>query len=257
MTKGLGRLRTVAVWVLGSIVNMAMVVSFTESYRGLYLWATGHKVDGIFAYSWPIMIDAFSLAGEIVLLTSAIGAWPKKTRLLGWTMSLGGLAASIIANSGHVGAHATTADHVTAAVPPVAAMASMVAAISIIKQMVQTAEAVTETPDTPQAAPMLLGEYADPYDAEIRALNELPSHAAKVRAAVSVLTLYATPAEIYQWLTDRDQDVPITSINVTLSRERAKGREGQDDAESLTAEPVDASIHSGQIPAGQRRLSRV
>lgn len=252
MIKGLSRLRIAAVWTLGGLVNLAMVVSFTESYHGLYLWATGHKVTGLFGYAWPLMVDAFLLSGEIVLLTSAIGAWPRKTRLLGWTMSLGGLTASVLANAGQVGAHASISDHVTAAVPPVAAMASMVAAISIIKQTVSVASVPDDVPAVVVAPPQ-------PVRADVVELGTLPTHAAKVRAAVVDLGVSANPQEIYAWLTARDQDVPMSSINSTLSRDRAKTppteagtSNGLADA-AIAAEPVS----SASIPAGQRRLSRV
>lgn len=276
MNKGLGRLRAVAVWVLGSIVTMAMVVSFVESYHGLYLWASRHKVTGVFAYSWPIMVDAFLLSGEIVLLTSAIGGWPKRTRTLGWFMSLGGLTASVLANAGQVGSQAAITDHITGAVPPLAAFASMVAALSLIKQTVATAHVVEEIAETVQVEPdepMRVVDYTDPLHEEIEALNALPSNAARVRAAIGAHPkgLYAQPAEINEWLKDRDQEVPITTVNTTLSRERAKNKPVEE-AEEITADsssseglaaaavsasPVDASVKAGDIPAGQRRLSRV
>lgn len=268
MNKGLTRLRTIAVWVLGSIVSLAMVVSFVESYHGLYLWAVRHKVVGIFAFSWPVMVDAFLLSGEIVLLTAAIGAWSKRTRLLGWSMSLGGLTASVLANAGQVGAHASVTDHITGAVPPLAAFASMVAALSLIKQTVASAPVDVETPESEQAGehPVLVFDYTDPLHAEIGALNELPSHAAKVRAGIAALSLYAQPAEINEWLKDRDQEVPMASINATLSRERAKGKAVQETpqedtsaglaAAAIVAEPKDASLTAGEVPHGQRRLVR-
>jgi hypothetical protein len=144
MNIGLDRLRKIAITVLVVIVTGAMLDSFIESFHGLYLWATGHRVHGYFAYTWPLMIDSFLLSGEIILLTSAIGSGTKKTRSLGWFMTLGGLAASVMANGGQVGAHAALTDHATGAVPPLAAFASMVAAISLIKQTVTAAEPTLE-----------------------------------------------------------------------------------------------------------------
>ncbi|MEU6041867.1 hypothetical protein ABZ801_41450 [Actinomadura sp. NPDC047616] len=126
-----------ALALLAVIVFAATATAFAESYQGLKTWATHHRVPGTWrADIWPLQVDAYILAGEIVLLASAILRWGTRARLLGWTLTLSGLAASIVWNAGHVGAEASSADHITAAVPPIAAVAGLMAALAVIKRLV-------------------------------------------------------------------------------------------------------------------------
>ncbi|MQY09876.1 DUF2637 domain-containing protein [Actinomadura macrotermitis] len=136
MTPALARIRLGALWGLGLIVAVADSVAFAESYAGLRAWSLDHGLRGFWANAWPLQVDTFILAGEIVLLVAAICHYGPRLRALGWALSGVGVSASIYWNAGHVGPGATVADHVTAAVPPIAAMAGLVAALSIIKHMV-------------------------------------------------------------------------------------------------------------------------
>jgi hypothetical protein len=126
-----------ALWALGLIVLAASVTAFAESYNGLRKWAEQHRVTGIWADIWPLQVDAFIAAGELTLLLSALYMWPFRVRILAWTVSLTGLAVSVVCNAGHVGHRASVADHLTAALPPVAAIAGLVIALSVIKQVTQ------------------------------------------------------------------------------------------------------------------------
>ena len=130
------RIEKAALWALGLIVVAAEAAAFAESYTGLKSWATGHRVDeGWTAYAWPLQVDAYILAGEILLLVAAIRQWPLRVRVTGWAISGSGLAVSVAANAGHVGHDASWTDHATAAVPPIAAMAGLVAALITIKHL--------------------------------------------------------------------------------------------------------------------------
>jgi hypothetical protein len=55
-----GALAAIAVLVAG-----ALLVSFAESYRGLYLWA--HGLGGLWAVAWPLQVDTFIAVGELAL----------------------------------------------------------------------------------------------------------------------------------------------------------------------------------------------
>jgi uncharacterized membrane protein YgcG len=125
----------VALWVLGVIVLAASVTAFAESYNGLREWAEAHRVTGVWADIWPLQVDTFIAAGELALLLSALYVWPLRVRVLGWTVSLTGLAVSIVCNAGHVGVTASISDHLTASLPPVAAIAGLVIALSVMKQV--------------------------------------------------------------------------------------------------------------------------
>ncbi|XVQ10029.1 DUF2637 domain-containing protein [Spirillospora sp. CA-255316] len=124
-----------ALWMLGLIVMAASVTAFAESYNGLRKWAEQHRVTGVWADIWPLQVDAFIAAGELTLLLSALYLWPIRVRVLAWTVSLTGLSVSVLCNAGHVGERASVADHLTAALPPVAAIAGLVISLSVIKQV--------------------------------------------------------------------------------------------------------------------------
>ncbi len=46
-----------------ALVAAASLVSFAESYRGLYLWAHCHGLAGL----WPLQVDVFIAVGELAL----------------------------------------------------------------------------------------------------------------------------------------------------------------------------------------------
>lgn len=136
LTPAMRTMLVVALWALAAIVLAATASAFAESYYGLREWALNHRVPaGWRANAWPLQVDAYILAGEIVLLVGAIRSWGLRARLLGWTLTGSGLAASVVWNAGHVGADATSADHITAAVPPVAAVAGLMAGLAVIKRL--------------------------------------------------------------------------------------------------------------------------
>jgi hypothetical protein len=112
-----------------------------------------------------------------------------------------------------------------------------------------TADELAQTDDT--------YDEPDPLLDEIDILEDLSTNAAKVRMAVEALGVSANPQDIYSWLISRGQDVPMHSINSTLSRDRrakeeTSTSEGLADA-AIAAEPK-ASVAT---PPGQRRLTRV
>jgi hypothetical protein len=118
------------------LVLGASAVSLAESYHGLRNWATAHGVNsGWTANAWPLQVDTFIVAGELGLLLSAFYLWPKKVRVLCWIITGVGLAVSVAANSfQELGPDADWTYHLTAAVPPIAAMAGLLVVLSITKQ---------------------------------------------------------------------------------------------------------------------------
>jgi hypothetical protein len=51
--------RRVALAVIAAVLTAASAVALAESYRGLYDWASGHGLPGIWAAIWPLMVDTF------------------------------------------------------------------------------------------------------------------------------------------------------------------------------------------------------
>jgi len=134
---------------LVTLVFGASAVSLAESYHGLRNWATAHGVNqGWTANFWPLQVDTFIVAGELGLLLSAFYLWPKKVRVLCWTITIVGLVVSVAANSfQELGPTADWTFHLTAAVPPIAATAGLLVILSITKQFATPEpEAVLDAP---------------------------------------------------------------------------------------------------------------
>lgn len=131
----LGALRQAALTVTGILVTAASLVSFAESYRGLYEWARGHGLAGFWAAVWPMQVDAFIAVGELSLFVALVDRWPARSRVLPWTVTICGLAVSVAGNIGHVAGPSLTA-RATAAVPPLAASAAMAVGLGVLKRVV-------------------------------------------------------------------------------------------------------------------------
>lgn len=56
--------RRAALAAIAVLVAAASVVSFAESYRGLYDWAAGHGLAGPWAVIWPLQVDVFIAVGS-------------------------------------------------------------------------------------------------------------------------------------------------------------------------------------------------
>ena len=126
--------RKFALWIISTLVFLATVTSFTESYRALYVWASKHDLFGLWAGIWPIQIDVFIAVGELTLFVALVDQWKTRQRVFPWAVAMGGLAASVAANIGHVSGHTWT-DRGTAAVPPLAAWAALTVGLGVLKRV--------------------------------------------------------------------------------------------------------------------------
>jgi hypothetical protein len=135
MTGALRAPRTVALAVIAVLVAAASLVSFCESFRGLYLWAGEHGLSGLWAAAWPLQIDTFIGVGELALFVALVDRWPVRSRAAAWTVTAIGLAVSVAGNVGHVTGH-DLASRVTAAVPPLAAAAALAVGLGVLKRTV-------------------------------------------------------------------------------------------------------------------------
>lgn len=143
-----------ALWLMAAITLATSAVSFGQSYRGLYDWATNHA--GIplpWAAAWPLMVDSFLAVGELRLFVAAVdGDTHWITRLWGWGLAAVGLAASVAGNIGHVGWPATPAVAGSAALPPIAAAAALGTGLGLIKTIVRRKNVGSETLTVADAA---------------------------------------------------------------------------------------------------------
>ena len=127
--------RMAALVAISVLVAGASLVSFAESYRGLYLWAHEHGLHGVWAAAWPLQVDIFIAVGELALFVALADGWSKRSRIGAWLVTLGGLAVSVAGNVGHVATH-TLAVRATAAVPPLAAASALAVGLGVLKRVV-------------------------------------------------------------------------------------------------------------------------
>jgi hypothetical protein len=117
-------------------VAVASLVSFAESYRGLYLWAHRHGLAGLWAAIWPLQVDVFIAVGELALFVALVDRWTPRSRTAAWLVTLTGLGVSVAGNVGHVAGH-SLAVRATAAVPPVAAASALAVGLGVLKRVVE------------------------------------------------------------------------------------------------------------------------
>ena len=136
VTGVLGGLRAAALALVAVLVIAASLVSFAESYRGLYLWAHRHGLAGIWAAIWPLQVDVFIAVGELALFIALVDQWRTRQRAAAWVVTLAGLAVSVAGNIGHVAGHSLTV-RATAAVPPLAAASALAVGLGVLKRVVE------------------------------------------------------------------------------------------------------------------------
>lgn len=129
--------RLAALVAIAAIVAAASLTSFAESYRALFEWAHEHGLSGTWAAVWPLMVDSFIAVGELALFVGLTDRWRLRHRLFPWAVILAGLSVSVAGNIGHVHGHLLS-DRGTAAVPPLAAAASLAVGLGVLKRVVSS-----------------------------------------------------------------------------------------------------------------------
>ncbi len=162
--------RRAALITIAILVAAASLVSFAESYRGLYLWAHHHGLTGLWAVAWPLQIDTFIGVGELALFVALADRWAARSRAGAWLVTGLGLAVSVVGNIGHV-AGPDLAARATAAVPPLAAAAALAVGLGVLKRVVGAHHATV-----PEHAPAPVPDRAA-TPASKRAAARAPKHA--------------------------------------------------------------------------------
>jgi hypothetical protein len=103
----------------GVVIVALTVAAFWLSYAHLAEIAMAHGLSGARAWAWPACLDAFIVAGELLMLRAALAG-----RIDRWAIALtaSGSLGSIALNVWGVGTSAQTLDYVVAGVPPTAAL---------------------------------------------------------------------------------------------------------------------------------------
>lgn len=127
--------RKVVLWAIALLTAAATAASLGESYHALYLWAVHHQFGGNWGFVWPLQIDTFIAIGEAALFVGLVDMWQGKRRVFPWAVAISGLAVSVAANVGHVSGDLVST-RLTAAVPPIAAWASLVVGMGVLKRVV-------------------------------------------------------------------------------------------------------------------------
>ena len=153
--------RGIALAAIAVLIGAASLVSFAESYRGLFLWAHEHGLAGTWAAIWPLQVDVFIAVGELALFVALIDRWRPRQRTAAWIVTGIGLAVSVAGNVGHVEGHALPG-RVTAAVPPLAAAAALAVGLGVLKRIME------QRPAAP--AQSAQGVPRDNLDAAIQAM---------------------------------------------------------------------------------------
>jgi len=134
--KLLARTFTWMMRLLAALIIATTVQCFAQSYRQLFDWATHHRVPQWIAPTWPLAFDAFILIGEIVFFASILRRWPRRTRVLGAGMAIGGLVASVAAQWLYLPPAASNWDRGTAVVAPLGATLGLFAGLTVLKWIV-------------------------------------------------------------------------------------------------------------------------
>lgn len=140
--------RRVALALIAMVMAAASLVALAQSYRGLYDWARGHGLPGIWAGLWPLQVDTFLVVGELSLFVALVDRWSTRARLPAWLVTLTGLVVSVAGNVGHVHSHDLLV-RATAAVPPLAAAFALAVGLGVLKRVVEAhhRSAPAETPE--------------------------------------------------------------------------------------------------------------
>jgi uncharacterized protein DUF2637 len=209
--------RRAALAAIAVLVAGASLVSFAESYRGLYLWAHAHGLAGIWSVIWPLQVDVFIAVGELALFVALADQWPSRSRTAAWAVTLGGLAVSVAGNVGHIAGH-SLADRATAAIPPLAAASALAVGLGVLKRVVAGHRAGADHPepavaqDAPPAPASQDGALAA-YRASVASGEPLSArqlaarHGISRRQAGQVVAQIAASANGHagQWKQDQDQ----------------------------------------------------
>jgi len=133
-------LRRMALALITATITATSLVSFAESYRGLFTWAAHHGLHGAWAVIWPLQVDTFIAVGELALFVALADRWSARNRTGAWAVTVLGLAVSVAGNVGHAAGH-DWATRLTAAVPPMAAAAALAVGLGVLKRVVAGAGA--------------------------------------------------------------------------------------------------------------------
>lgn len=126
--------RTWAFRLLAAVIIVATIASQTESFDGLYNWFATHGITGFWADFAPLMVDSFTVIGELAIFVALTGHWQWQKRVLPWASVILGLAASVAGNVGDKAGHPVSWQ-LTAMIPPLAGALGIMIGFSVLKSL--------------------------------------------------------------------------------------------------------------------------
>lgn len=142
---------------VGAIVAVSTVASNVESYMGLRAWSLGHGDAGLGADIFPLFIDAFPVAAEVLLFVATHERW-EHTKFPAWVIITLGLALSVSLNVGHL----ASSDWMTLAtqgLPPVASWLSMLVGSVMFERIMANAPARESGPENDRGYPEMPADF--------------------------------------------------------------------------------------------------
>jgi hypothetical protein len=195
------------------------------------------------------MVDTFVAVGELALFVGMADRWQARDRVAAWSVTLVGLAVSIAGNIGHI-ATSDLASRLTAAVPPIAAAASLSVALGVLKRVVASHHAVPATAPAPMTESIPAAPEPAPRIAPVTAEPALPA-----APAPSPVTVPVTAVETAPERTAPKPGKRAPSKSKSRAQKRTNGRARAatpEEAERIFAD----DLASGVIPSQREIKSR-
>ena len=230
--------RRAALVAIAVLVAAASLVSFAESYRGLFAWAHEHGLRGVWAVFWPLQVDVFIAVGELALFVALVDAWERRSRVGAWVVTLAGLTVSVAGNIGHAAGGGLTT-RVTAAVPPLAAAAALAVGLGVLKRVARRA-APEDAGAAEHGTPVLPAVPAPDPDPAVAPEGISGSQAPALEAAPE-----ATPGALHA----------VPEVTRERPRERSSGAPGKQPGPATPERLAEFYAHElagGRVPSARR-----
>ena len=207
----------IAAAIIAVSVFITIAAAFGESFHGLYVWASAHELTGSAAMAFPLIIDTFIITGEAALFLAGALHWDRRVRILGWSSVAGGLAVSVLFNTGRV--HTTDwTTHFTDAIPPAAAAVALMIALAVLKRMkrskagkFETEKLITEPATEPA---MTAPGQPEPASTGPVAIMSQPKASKVVKRRPESLSAKRSKAE--QMIRERNGDISTNELAKTI-----------------------------------------
>lgn len=215
------RLRDWALRLIIALNVIALVVSFGESFAGLFQWASHHSITGLSAAVWPLMIDVIILVGEAGLFVAHHGHWRVRDKVWLWFVTLVALAVSAAGNIGHV-VSTDWLSHLTAALPPVALFFSMTVGFGVMKRVYLNKPVIGPlTPPSQTVLTPIVSRAETPSQVERE--TPLTETVSPTETPLTERPAPSIPESLDPTETFAGADLKVTEKSFTMPRDRREG----------------------------------